>query len=51
MGLEVDAACRFVETTGDMAAIGALDQTEEILRGNAGTIVTPSGNYPENSLL
>ncbi|WP_331768030.1 carbamate kinase [Embleya sp. NBC_00896] len=51
MGPKVDAACRFVETTGDMAAIGALDQAEEILRGNAGTIVTPSGNYPENSLL
>ncbi|MET7297620.1 carbamate kinase [Embleya sp. NPDC005575] len=51
MGPKVDAICRFVEMTGDMAAIGALDQAAEILRGNAGTIVTPSGKYPETSLL
>jgi carbamate kinase len=51
MGPKVDAVCRFVEMTGDMAAIGALDQATEILAGNAGTIVTPSGKYPEISVI
>ena len=45
MGPKVDAVCRFVELTGDMAAIGRLDQAPAILRGEAGTIVTPSGVY------
>lgn len=47
MGPKVDAVCRFSELTGDMAAIGALDEAEAILAGKAGTIVTPSGTYPE----
>ncbi|MCF2526343.1 carbamate kinase [Yinghuangia soli] len=51
MGPKVDAVCQFVETTGDMAAIGSLDQATDILAGKAGTIVTPSGRYPERSLL
>lgn len=51
MGPKVEAVCRFVEMTGDMAAIGALDQARDILRGKAGTIVTPSGQYPETGLL
>jgi carbamate kinase len=46
MGPKIDAACRFVEHTGHTAAIGALDDTEAILAGKAGTIITPSGNYP-----
>ncbi|MBO3745518.1 carbamate kinase [Streptosporangiaceae bacterium NEAU-GS5] len=46
MGPKVEAVCRFVETTGDMAAIGKLDQAIGILRGEAGTIVTPSGHWP-----
>jgi len=46
MGPKVDAACRFVERTGAMAAIGALDDAERILAGDAGTIVTTSGAYP-----
>ncbi|MDI2132132.1 carbamate kinase [Yinghuangia seranimata] len=51
MGPKVDAVCRFVEMTGDMAAIGSLDQAADILAGKAGTIVTPSGQYPERGLL
>ncbi|UGQ12443.1 carbamate kinase [Yinghuangia sp. ASG 101] len=45
MGPKVDAACRFVETTGCTAAIGSLHQAADILAGRAGTIVTPTGRY------
>ena len=45
MGPKVDAICRFVELTGDIAAIGRLEDAQAILRGKAGTIVTPSGRY------
>jgi len=45
MGPKVDAACRFVELTGGVAAIGTLDDAAAILRGEAGTIVTPNGEY------
>jgi carbamate kinase len=45
MGPKVDAACRFVELTGDMAAIGRLEDAQEILAGTAGTIITPGGDY------
>ena len=45
MGPKVDAACRFVELTGGVAAIGRLEDAVPILRGEAGTIVTPSGEY------
>ncbi|MDA0634108.1 carbamate kinase [Nonomuraea sp. MCN248] len=51
MGPKVEAACRFVEHTGDMAAIGRLDQAERILAGEAGTIVTPSARWPLTSTL
>ena len=40
MGPKVEAACRFAERTGRMAAIGAIEDAEAILAGNAGTIVT-----------
>ncbi|WP_241837976.1 hypothetical protein [Streptomyces sp. CB03234] len=43
MGPKVDAVCRFVELTGGMAAIGALEDAQAILDGAAGTVVTPSG--------
>ncbi len=46
MGPKVEAVCRFVELTGRLAAIGALADAGEILAGNAGTLVTPSGRYP-----
>ncbi|MGW6982831.1 carbamate kinase [Streptomyces sp. NPDC054932] len=47
MGPKVDAVCRFVELTGGMAAIGALEDARAILDGVAGTVVTPSGSYRE----
>lgn len=48
MGPKVEAICRFAELTGDMGAIGSLEQAPAILEGTAGTIVTPSGTYPES---
>lgn len=45
MGPKVDAVCRFVEVTGDMAAIGRLEDAQAIIAGEAGTIVTPAGRY------
>ena len=45
MGPKVDAACRFVELTGGVAAIGTLDDATAILRGEAGTVITPNGEY------
>jgi len=39
MAPKVEAACRFVEATGAVAAIGALDAADALLRGDAGTIV------------
>ena len=45
MGPKVDAACRFVEVTGDMAAIGQTEDAVAILEGRAGTIITPRGKY------
>ncbi|KOU33840.1 carbamate kinase [Streptomyces sp. WM6373] len=47
MGPKVDAVCRFVELTGAMAAIGALEDARAILDGAAGTVVTPSGSHRE----
>lgn len=49
MGPKVEAACRFVERGGGMAAIGALADAAAILEGTAGTIVTTSGVYPDIS--
>jgi carbamate kinase len=43
MGPKVEAACRFVERTGGTAAIGSLDEVEEILDGRAGTQVSAAG--------
>ncbi len=40
MGPKVAAACRFVESTGGTAAIGALEDAARIVAGDAGTIVT-----------
>lgn len=39
MGPKVEAACRFAEATGRLAAIGRLDDAEALLRGTAGTTV------------
>ncbi|MBW8483286.1 carbamate kinase [Actinomadura parmotrematis] len=51
MGPKVEAVAGFVERTGDMAAIGRLDQCMEILEGKAGTIVTPNATWPLSSTL
>jgi carbamate kinase len=39
MGPKVEAAVRFVERTGNRAAIGGLGQIEAIVEGSAGTQV------------
>jgi amino acid transporter len=41
MGPKVEAACRFVEATGKMAAIGRPDAAAALLRREAGTIISP----------
>jgi carbamate kinase len=41
MGPKVAAACEFVSTTGRPAAIGALEDIERIVAGEAGTLVEP----------
>jgi carbamate kinase len=43
MGPKVEAACRFVEATGRMAAIGRLDAATAMLRREAGTVISPAG--------
>ena len=40
MGPKVEAACRFVERTGHLAAIGAIEQAEAVIRGEAGTRIS-----------
>ena len=45
MGPKVEAACRFVELTGAVSAIGRLEDAPKIIRGEAGTIITPGGYY------
>ncbi len=47
MGPKVEAASRFVELTGGVAAIGALADAAAIVRGEAGTVVTGSGTFGE----
>jgi carbamate kinase len=42
MGPKVEAACRFAERTGGVAAIGALDEAALVLAGRAGTQVIRS---------
>ena len=41
MGPKVEGACRFVEATGGLAAIGRLDDAVRLLKGETGTIVYP----------
>jgi carbamate kinase len=42
MGPKVRAACEFVERTGKSAAIGSILETSALVRGEAGTVVTPA---------
>jgi carbamate kinase len=46
MGPKVEAACRFAERTGGLAAIGALEDAAAILRGERGTRVTARSREP-----
>ena len=41
MGPKVEAACRFVEATGNRASIGTFDDTPGLLDGSAGTTILP----------
>lgn len=41
MGPKVEAACRFAERTGGLAAVGALTHATALLAGTAGTRVSP----------
>jgi carbamate kinase len=43
MGPKVEAVCRFVERTGARAAIGSLEDIDDLLGGRAGTQVLPDG--------
>lgn len=43
MGPKVEAACRFVETTGGFAAIGALEDAAAIVAGERGTRIERAG--------
>ena len=40
MGPKVRAACEFVARTGKRAAIGSIADTQALVRGEAGTVVT-----------
>ncbi len=42
MGPKVEGACLFVERTGRVAAIGAVEDAPAILSENAGTVVRAS---------
>jgi carbamate kinase len=42
MGPKAEAAARFVERTGGLAAIGALDAAYEIVHGRSGTLIRPN---------
>jgi carbamate kinase len=44
MGPKVRAACSFVHETGGTAAIGSIADTPALLRGEAGTLVTPDAD-------
>jgi carbamate kinase len=46
IGPKVDAACRFAEASGRRAAIGSLEDAARIVRGEAGTQVSPGGGVP-----
>lgn len=44
MGPKVQAACEFVQKTGKQAVIGALQDIEQMLKGEAGTVITKVAN-------
>ena len=42
MAPKIDAACRFVERTGNRAVIASLDEAEAAVAGEAGTVIRPA---------
>jgi carbamate kinase len=44
MGPKIEAAARFVEATGNRAAIGSLANIEKLVDASAGTTVVPAGS-------
>jgi carbamate kinase len=46
MGPKVEAACRFAEASGRRAAIGSLRDATQVVRGEAGTQVSPGAGVP-----
>ena len=50
MGPKVEAACRFVETTGGVAGIGALEDARAILGGRRGTRVNAAERFTQREL-
>jgi carbamate kinase len=49
MGPKVAAACHFASSTGNVAAIGALDGIAGVIAGTAGTRITTSRLQPSHS--
>ena len=49
MAPKIEAACRFVEQTGGVAAIGALNDAAKLLTGERGTRITAAGATPESA--
>lgn len=47
IGPKVEAACRFVENTGQYAAIGAVEDAVEVCNRTAGTVVVPASEAEE----
>jgi len=47
MGPKIEAACRFAEATGNVAAIGALKDLPAILGGKAGTTISSEASEIE----
>lgn len=45
MGPKVEAACQFVEQTGGAAGIGRLADAAAIVKGEAGTIISTTGEF------
>ena len=46
MGPKVEAACRFVEATGNRAVIGLLADAAALLDGSRGTVIEPERHEP-----
>ena len=47
VGPKIEAVCRFVESTGKLAAIGQIGDAQALLTGHAGTTITPCADEGE----